>query len=147
VKVSDQQKATVMNLNNIQDAIVTEMTGLEDGFAKFDYLIALGKRHSVDDQDLNSEANLVPGCQSQVWIKTILHEGVLTISADSDALITKGILSLVLRVLNNQSPEDIIGADLYFIEQTGLGANLSPTRANGLLSIINSIKSAAKMLS
>jgi len=144
MKVNNQDKVVATNLNDVQDSIINEMAGLDDGFAKFEYLISLGKGHSAADQDLKTEANLVSGCQSQVWIKAELREGVLCIDADSDALITKGILSLVLRVLNNQPPEIILDADLYFIERTGLGSNLSPTRANGLLSIINSIKSSAK---
>ncbi|MFO7888739.1 MAG: SufE family protein [bacterium] len=133
-----------MNINDIQDKIIKEFSGLNDWMDKYEYLITLGKTLKATDKDLRIEENQIPGCQSTVWVKAELKDNKITFSADSEALITRGIIALLLRVLNNQSPEDILNADLYFIEKIGLSSNLSPSRANGLASIVKILKSLAE---
>lgn len=133
-----------MNTNKIQDQIIKEFSGLDDWLDKYEYLIQLGKSLKISDEDLKKEEYQIPGCQSYTWIKAEMRNNKLVIAADSDALITRGIISLLLRVLNNQTPDDIINTDLYFIDKIGLSSHLSPSRANGLASIIQMIKSLAR---
>jgi cysteine desulfuration protein SufE len=131
-------------INNIQDEIIQEFSQLDDWLDKYEYLINLGKNLKSQDEKLKSEENSISGCQSKVWIKTELKNEKIHYVADSDSIIVKGMLSMLLRVLNDNYPEDIISADLYFIDKIGLKSNLSPTRVNGLMSILNQIKSSAK---
>ncbi|UCF13645.1 MAG: SufE family protein [Thermoplasmatales archaeon] len=132
-------------INNIQEEIIEEFSKLNDWFDKYEYLIDLGKSLEPLDEKLKSEENSLSGCQSKVWLKAeIRGERILYLVA-SDSLITKGMISLLLRVLNNQYPEDIVNADLYFIDKIGLNTNLSPSRVNGLMSIVKHIKSYAKV--
>ena len=131
-------------INNIQDEIIQEFSQLDDWLDKYEYLINLGKTLKSPDEKLKSEENSISGCQSKVWIKTELINEKIHYVADSDSLITKGIIALLLRVLNNQYPEDIVNADLYVIDKIGLNTNLSPSRVNGLMSILNQIKTSAK---
>jgi cysteine desulfuration protein SufE len=133
-----------MNINNIQDQIIKEFSGLDDWLDKYEHLIKLGKSLKISDMDLKKEEYQIPGCQSNLWINVEKRNNKLFIAADSDALITRGIISLLLRVLNNQSPDDIVNADLYFIDKIGLSSHLSPTRANGLALIVKTIKSLAQ---
>lgn len=132
------------NINKIQDEIIKEFSTLDDWLEKYDYLIKLGKNLNSSDKELKTDSNLMNGCQSNVWIKAELKNGKIQYQADSDSLITKGIISLLLRVLNDQYPNDIINANLFFIEKIGLNLNLSPSRTNGLMTILKQIKSYAE---
>ena len=132
-------------INKIQDEIIEEFSTLNDWFDKYEYLINRGKSLEPADEKLKSEENSISGCQSQVWIKAEMRDERIHYLADSDSLIIKGMISLLLRVLNNQFPEDIVNSDLYFIDKIGLNSNLSPARVNGLMSIVKQIKSSAKI--
>ena len=132
-------------INTIQDEIIDEFSTLNDWFDKYEYLINRGKSLEPADEKLKSEENSISGCQSQVWIKAEMRDERIHYLADSDSLITKGMISLLLRVLNNQFPEDIVNSDLYFIDKIGLNSNLSPARVNGLMSIVKQIKSSAEI--
>ena len=133
-----------MTINEIQDKIIEEFLSLEDGFEKYKYIVDLGKSLEPLNDEFKTEENLISGCQSEVWLKADKRNGKIFFTADSDALITKGIISLLLRVVNNQSPNDIINNELYFIDRIGLKSNLSPVRGNGLFSVVNQIKSFAE---
>jgi len=130
----------MMTINVIQDKIIEEFSELDDWLDKYEYLIDLGKELNPLAADLKTEDNAIKGCQAKVWISAEMKDGKLCFFADSDALITKGLVALLLRVLNDQTPADIVNADLYFIEKVGLNSHLSPSRANGLASIVKQIK-------
>jgi cysteine desulfuration protein SufE len=132
-----------MTINEIQDQIIREFSGFQDEFKKYEHIVKTGKCHQVGDANLRTEEHLIPGCQSNAWLKAQLQNGKLFFIADSEALITRGIIALLLRVFNNQTPEDIAAADLYFIDRIGLASNLSPSRANGLAAVVKNIKSIA----
>lgn len=132
-------------INNIQDEIIKDFSKLNDGFEKYEYLINLGKNLKPLDERLKTDENSIHGCQSQVWLKAEIKNDKIHFLADSDSLIVKGMISLLLKILNNQHPEDIINSDLYFIEKIGLNSTLSPSRANGLMSIVKQIKAYAKL--
>ncbi len=134
-----------MTIDAIQDEIIEEMSVLDDWMGKYEYLIGLGKRMSPPDETLRSEKHAMKGCQARVWIRAELNDNRIHFSADSDSIITKGMLALLLRVLNNRSPEEIAGADLYFITKTGLSTNLSPARANGLALIVKQMRLCASV--
>ena len=134
-------------LNKIQEGIIEEFSKLNDWFDKYEYLINLGKTLEPIDEKLKTDDNYIRGCQSQVWLKAVINDERIHYIADSDSLITKGMISLLFRVLNNQYPEDIANVDLYFIDKIGLNSNLSPSRVNGLNSIVKQIKSYAEMAS
>jgi cysteine desulfuration protein SufE len=134
-------------INEKQDEIIKEFSKLDDWFDKYNYLINLGRSLEPLDNSLKSEDNSITGCQSNAWLIAENKDGKIHYLADSDSQITKGMISLLLRVLNNKYPKDIIDADLYFIDKIGLSSNLSPSRANGLLTILKQIKSYAKILS
>lgn len=129
-----------MKINDIQDQIIEEFSIYDDWLDKYQYLIDLSKDLPLIDEAYKKEQNLIKGCQSQVWLHAELIDEKVVFSADSDAVVTKGIISLLIRVLSNQSPADIMNCDLYFIEQIGLKENLSPTRSNGLLAMIKQMK-------
>lgn len=129
-----------MTINEIQDNIIEEFSVFDDWMDKYAYLIELGNEIDVLDETHKTDENLIDGCQSRVWFYTELTDNKILIKADSDAIITKGIASLLLKVLNNQSPKDIIETDLYFIDKIGLQQHLSPTRSNGLLAMVKRIK-------
>ncbi|MBP5370231.1 MAG: SufE family protein [Bacteroidales bacterium] len=130
-----------MTINQIQDEIIEEFSVYEEWLDKYEYLIELGNSLEVIDESQKTPDNIIQGCQSRVWLDCKMNDdGTLTFTADSDAIITKGIIALLIRAVNNQKPQDIIDADLYFIEQIGLKENLSPTRANGLLAMIKQIR-------
>ena len=133
-----------IKINKIQDMIIEEFSELNDWFDKYEYLINIGKTLEPLDEKLKSEEKSISGCQSEAWLKAEIIDKKIHYLADSDSLITKGMLSLLLRVLNNQNPEDIVNSDLYFIDKIGLNSNLSPSRVNGLVSIVKHIKSYAK---
>jgi cysteine desulfuration protein SufE len=129
-----------VTIDEIQDKIIAQFSGLADWFDKYEYIIALGRDLAPLDDRLKTAENAVQGCQSKVWIYSELTGDKLSFFADSDALITKGLIALVLRVFNHQTPEDIADTELYFIERIGLSSNLSPSRANGLISIVKRMK-------
>lgn len=129
-----------MTIADIQQEIIDEFEFFEDWESRYEHLIALGKSLPVIDPAHKTENYLIKGCQSQVWVYPELQNGRLTFTADSDAIITKGIVALLLRVFQDQTPEDIITADMEFIDTIGLKDHLSPTRANGLVSMIKQIK-------
>ena len=129
-----------MTINEIQECIINEMSSLNDWLDKYEYLINLGKKHISMDDQYKYEKNALQGCQSQVWIRAELKNDRISFSGDSDSLITRGILSLLLRVFDNQPHKDIVNADLYFIEIIGLSTNLSPSRVNGLHTIVKKFK-------
>jgi cysteine desulfuration protein SufE len=132
-----------MNIYTIQDKIIDEFSRLEGWFDKYEYLIKEGQYLPFSDKDLRIERNQINGCQSKVWLSAERKDDKVYFAADSDALITRGILALLLRVLSGQSHQDIVACELYFIKQTGLASNLSPTRANGLASIVKRMKDKA----
>jgi len=130
-----------MTINEKQDEIIAEFEAFSDWLDKYDYLIELSRSLPPFDDKLKVPENLIQGCQSRVWLHASLSgEGKIIFTADSDALITKGIIALLIRVLSGHTPEEILQADLYFIDRIGLRENLSPTRSNGLLSMIKQIK-------
>ena len=129
-----------MNINEKQDAVIKEFDNLNDWMDKYEYLIESGRELEPYDEKLKTEEHLIQGCQSRVWLNVENIDGRIIFTADSDAIITRGMISLLIRVLSGQKPEDIANADLYFPEKMGLKDNLSPTRANGLLSMIKQMK-------
>ncbi len=133
-----------MKIDEIQFQIIKEFAPLEEWFEKYEKLIDLGKKLPVMDEEYKTEANLMSGCQSSVWITSRLENGRVIFQADSDALIIRGIIAILLKVVNNQPSEDISSMDLYFLDTIGLSSNLSPSRANGLASLVQYIKDCAK---
>ena len=129
-----------MTINEVQDNIIEEFSLFEDWMDKYNLLIDLGKELPVIDPKFKVKDFLIEGCQSKVWLHPDYDGNKITFTADSDAIITRGIVSLLIKVLSNRSPEEIISSDLYFIEKIGLRQNLSPTRSNGLLSMVRQIK-------
>ena len=124
----------------IQAEIVEEFDMFEDWMEKYEYLIELGKTLPIIDDELKIEENLIKGCQSRVWLNAEHNNGIITYTADSDAIITKGIVAILIRVLSNQQAEEIAKANLIFIDEIGLKEQLSQTRANGLVSMIKEMK-------
>ena len=129
-----------MTLNEKQNEIIDDFSLFEDWMQKYEYIIELGKDLPLIEDSKKTEDRLIDGCQSKVWLDSSIKNGKMSLSADSDAIITKGIIGLLIRVLNNESPEDVAKADLFFIKEIGLQEHLSPTRANGLLSMVKKIK-------
>ena len=132
-----------MTINEIQDEIIEEFSGLDDWMDRYQLLIDLGNEQAPLDEQYKTESNLIDGCQSRVWLQADYENGVIHFSAESDALIVKGIVSLLIRVLSDHTPQEILDADLYFIDEIGLKEHLSPTRSNGLLAMIKQIRSYA----
>ena len=129
-----------MSIQEIENQIIEEFSVFTDWLDKYEYIIELGKSVPMLDESLKTEENLIKGCQSRVWLGCKEEDGKLYFAADSDAIITKGIISLLIRVYNGQTPKAILESNLSFIEAIGLQENLSPTRANGLLSMIKQIR-------
>ena len=129
-----------MTINEIQDEIIEEFSGFDDWMDKYQLLIDLGNEQEPLDEKYKTEQNLIDGCQSRVWLQADLVDGKIHFSAESDALIVKGIVALLIRVLSDHTPQEILDADLYFIEEIGLKEHLSPTRSNGLLAMVKQIK-------
>ena len=129
-----------MTINEIQDQIIEEFSLFDEWMDKYEYIIELGNNLEPYDENNKTKSNLIQGCQSRVWLNAEFIEGKVIFSADSDAVITKGIIALLIRVLSDRNPKDIMEADLYFINKVGLKDNLSPTRANGLVSMIKNMK-------
>ncbi|MCR5131822.1 MAG: SufE family protein [Prevotella sp.] len=133
-----------MTINELQDEIIEEFEGFDDWMDKYQMLIDLGNDLEPLDDRYKTEQNLIDGCQSRVWVQCDLtDEGLMHLQADSDALIVKGIVALLLRVLSDQKPEDVLAADLYFIDRIGLREHLSPTRSNGLVAMVRQIHAYA----
>jgi len=129
-----------MTINEIQEQIIAEFADFEDWMDKYAYLIELGTELSGLDTKYHTDSNLIKGCQSKVWFNASLEDGIVKLKADSDAIIVKGIAALLIRVFNNQTPENIMNADLKFIDEIGLKQHLSPTRSNGLVAMVKQIK-------
>lgn len=136
-----------MNINQIQDEIIAEFSFFEHWMDKYEYIIDLGKKLPLIAPEHKTERHLIRGCQSQVWLHAKMQNGEITLTADSDAIITKGIIALLIRVLDQQKPDDIANAELYFIGSIGLQEHLSSTRANGLVSMVQTLKSIGKEFS
>ncbi len=132
-----------MTINEAQDSVIEEFNEFEDWMDRYQMLIDLGNDLAPLEEKYKNEENLIDGCQSRVWLQCDYQAGKLLFTADSDALITKGIIALLIRVLSGHTPQEIMETDLYFIEQIGLHQHLSPTRSNGLLSMIKQIKAYA----
>ncbi|MBO5804699.1 MAG: SufE family protein [Bacteroidales bacterium] len=128
---------------DVENEIVDEFSAFEDWMDKYEYIIELGKSVPVIDESQKIEANLIKGCQSRVWLSSEFRDGRIFFAADSDAIITKGIISLLVRVYNGRRPDEILSSDFSFVEKIGLKENLSPTRANGLVSMIKQIQNYA----
>ena len=138
-----------MSINEIQDEIIEEFAGFDDWMDKYQLLIDLGNDQEPLDEKYKVESNLIDGCQSRVWLQADLVEmrnekgeisNVIHFQAESDALIVKGIVALLIRVLSGHTPDEILNADLYFIEKIGLKEHLSPTRSNGLLAMVKQMR-------
>lgn len=129
-----------MTINSIQDQVIEEFSVFDDWMDKYAYLIELGNGLKPLDEQYKIPNNLIEGCQSRVWLQADMEGDRLIFSAESDAVIVKGIVSLLVRVLSGQTPEDIIQADLYFIDKIGLKEHLSPTRSNGLLAMVKQMR-------
>ena len=128
------------SINDIQNEIIEEFEFFDDWLDKYEFIIDLGKSLPLISCNYKNEAHLIKGCQSQVWLHADYKKGEVMFSADSDAVITKGIIALLIRVLNKQAPKHIAEAKLYFIEKIGLKEHLSPTRSNGLVSMVKQMK-------
>lgn len=129
-----------MGIKEIQEEIVDEFSMFDDWMQRYEYMIALGKSLPLIEEQYKIDGNLIKGCQSKVWIHAEMKDGKVVFTADSDAIITKGIIAILLRTLSNQSPKDILDADMHYIDEIGLKEHLSPTRANGLVSMIKQLK-------
>jgi len=138
-----------MTINEIQDEIIEEFSGFDDWMDKYQLLIDLGNEQEPLDEKYKTESNLIDGCQSRVWLQADYVDGpsagsgtekVIHFSAESDALIVKGIVALLIRVLSDHTPQEILDANLYFIEEIGLKEHLSPTRSNGLVAMVKQMR-------
>ena len=130
-------------INELQDQVIEEFEGFDDWMDKYQMLIDLGNDLEPLDEKYKTEQNLIDGCQSRVWLQADYRDGLVWLQSESDALIVKGIIALLIRVLNGHTPHDILEADLYFIPRIGLSDHLSPTRANGLLAMVKQIRAYA----
>ncbi|WP_158975158.1 SufE family protein [Cellulophaga sp. L1A9] len=129
-----------MSIKEIQNDIVDEFSMFDDWMQRYEYMIDLGKSLPLIEAQYKTDDNIIKGCQSKVWVHADLEDNKLVFTADSDAIITKGIIAILIRAFSNQKPKDIIDADTAFIDEIGLKEHLSPTRANGLVSMIKQIK-------
>ena len=129
-----------MGIQQIQEEIVDEFSLFDDWMEKYEHMIGLGKSLPLIKEEYKTEDNIIKGCQSKVWVHAELDDDKLVFTADSDAIITKGIIAILIRAFSNQKPQDIIDADTEFIDEIGLKEHLSPTRANGLVSMVKQLK-------
>jgi len=132
-----------MTIEENEQEIIEEFSMFDDWMDKYEHIIDIGKDLPLIEEQYKVEDNLIKGCQSRVWVQADFQDNTIQFSADSDAIITKGIIALLIRVLNNQKPEDILKAELNFIKEIGLQEHLSPTRANGLVGMVKQIKTYA----
>ena len=131
---------TVGNIEEKEREIIEEFSLFDDWMDKYEHIIGLGKELPLIDESLKTDDLLIKGCQSRVWLHAKLENGKVIFTADSDAIITKGIINLLIRVLSGEKPDDIVNADMTFIDQIGLKEHLSPTRSNGLVSMVKQMK-------
>ena len=136
-----------MTINELQDEVIEEFSEFTDWMDKYQLLIDLGNDLEPLDEKYKTESNLIDGCQSRVWLQADYEDGVIKLQAESDALIVKGIIALLIRVVGNHTPDEILQSELYFIERIGLKDHLSPTRSNGLLAMLKQIKMYALVFS
>ena len=129
-----------MTINELQDEVIEDFSALSDWMDKYQMLIDLGNELEPLDEQYKTQSNLIDGCQSRVWLQCDEKEGKLYFTADSDALIVKGIIALLIRVVSGHTPQEIMNTELYFIDRIGLHEHLSPTRANGLLAMVKQMK-------
>lgn len=129
-----------MTIKEIQDEIVDEFSLFDDWMERYEYIIELGKKLPLIKEEYKTENNIIKGCQSKVWLQGEQQEDTIVFTADSDAILTKGIIAILIRAFSNQKAADILSADMDFIDEIGLKEHLSPTRANGLVSMIKNIK-------
>ncbi|CAL2081164.1 Uncharacterized SufE-like protein R01000 [Tenacibaculum sp. 190524A05c] len=129
-----------MTIKEIQEEIIDEFSMFEDWMERYEYIIELGKSLPIINEAYKLDENLIKGCQSKVWMHSEIDGDIIKYTADSDAILTKGIVALLLRVFSDQKPQDILDADTNFIDEIGLKEHLSPTRANGLVSMVKQIK-------
>lgn len=129
-----------MSINKIQDELIADFSFFDDWMAKYEYIIQLGKELPLIADEYKKDEYLIKGCQSRVWLHADFKDGLVHFTADSDAIITKGLVSLMISVLSGHTPEEIAGTELYFIDEIGLKEHLSPTRANGLLAMVKQMK-------
>ena len=129
-----------MTINEAQDEVIAEFSDFDDWMDRYQLLIDLGNEQAPLDEKYKTDQNLIDGCQSRVWLQADEVDGKLVFQAESDALIVKGIIALLIKVLSGHTPEEILNADLYFIDRIGLREHLSPTRSNGLLSMVKQIR-------
>ena len=129
-----------MNIKEIQEEIIDEFSMFDDWMQRYEFMIDLGKNLPLIQEEFKTEDNLIKGCQSKVWLKGEQNGDKIVFTADSDAILTKGIIAILIRVFSNQTAIDILNADMDFIDEIGLKEHLSPTRANGLVSMIKNIK-------
>ena len=129
-----------MSINDIQDDIIEEFSSFDDWMDKYSMLIELGNSLPEYPEDKRTDQYRIEGCQSNVWISAEIKDGIIHYEADSDAILVKGMVALLLRVLNDRTPDEILNADLYFVERIGLSEHLSPTRSNGLRAMLKQIK-------
>jgi cysteine desulfuration protein SufE len=129
-----------MSIEEKQRAIIEDFSMFDDWMEKYEYIIDLGKDLPQLTENQKDDTQIIEGCQSRVWLKSEYTNNTMSFLADSDAIITKGIIALLIRVLNNETPENIASSDLFFIDEIGLKDHLSPTRANGLLSMVKRMK-------
>lgn len=129
-----------MTINEIQDELIEDFAFFTDWMEKYEYIIQLGKEVPLIDEQYKTDDYIIKGCQSKVWLFPEIKDGKVYFTADSDAIITKGLVSLMVKVLSGHTPKEIVDTELYFVDQIGLKEHLSPTRANGLLSMIKQMK-------
>ena len=131
------------SLKEVEEDIIEEFDEFDEWLDKYEYIIDLGKSLDSYPEDKKTDEHLIKGCQSRVWLDAKVENGVLVFNADSDAIITKGIISLLIRIYSGRTPEEILSSDFSVVEKIGLKENLSPTRANGLVSMIQTMKKLA----
>ena len=129
-----------MTINEIQDQIIDDFSAFDDWMDKYQMLIELGNSLEPLDEKYKTPQNIIEGCQSRVWLQADYNDGLIHFSGESDAVIVKGLVSLLIQVLSDHTPDEILNSELYFIEQIGLREHLSPTRSNGLLSMVKQMK-------
>lgn len=132
-----------MSIEDIQNEIVEEFSAFDDWMDKYQMIIDLGQEQPALAEEFKTDDNLIDGCQSRVWLHASLEDGLIHFEADSDAIITKGLIGLLIRVWSEQTPQDILDSELFFIDSIGLTQHLSPTRSNGLLSMVKQMKAYA----
>lgn len=129
-----------MTINELQDQVIEEFSDFDDWMDKYQLLIDLGNEQEALEEQYKTEQNLIEGCQSRVWLQADMVDGKLMFRAESDALIVKGIIALLIKVVSDHTPDEILDSELYFIDKIGLKEHLSPTRSNGLLSMVKQMR-------